>query len=89
MLMKKWYVWLALIFLPLLAGLWLTKGQQPPHIHAIASYQLTLIMILRRFLLTGSGYQAKSGTRPIPPAMVIFCSGQMAINVLRQMKRRC
>lgn len=49
MLMKKWYVWLALIFLPLLAGLWLTKGQQPPHIHAIASYQLTLIMILRRF----------------------------------------
>lgn len=89
MLMKNGMFGWRLFFCHCWPGLWLMKGQQPPHIHAIASYQLTLIMILRRFLLTGSGYQAKSGTRPIPPAMVIFCSGQMAINVLRQMKRRC
>lgn len=89
MLMKKWYVWLALIFLPLLAWSLVDEGTATaPHprdcqLSTYVDYDPAPVFTHWQWI------SSKEWTRPIPPAMVIFCSGQMAINVLRQMKRRC
>jgi hypothetical protein len=59
MLMKNGMFGWRLFFCHCWPGFWLTKGQQPPHIHGIAGYQLTLIMIQRRFYSLAVDTKAK------------------------------